>query len=198
MSRESRRLELGVVGKPHGIRGGVRIFLHNRESDALRAHPTVVVVSPKGDVQEEWELATVRPGPKAGAWLVTTPSVADRTAAEQRTGWKVVLDSELLPELRDADEFYYHQLAGCQVQTPSGRKVGRVERVTDTQIDVLEVAREGGGELLVPVVKHFVLEISAQQRTVTVVEDLEELLGVDEPETRPDTGSSPGSDKGAG
>ncbi len=167
-------VELGVIGKPHGVRGAMRLHLHNSDSDLVHALDELLVHSPGGDTEAWWQVKRLGTAGK-GSLALTVAEVTDRNAAAAHRGWRIMFPKAALPPL-EADEFYYHELPGFAVETPSGRRIGRVQQVTDTQLDVLEVAGDDGREWLIPVVSDFVVRIDRDARCVVVVENLEELF----------------------
>lgn len=167
-------IEIGVVGKPHGLRGEMRVFFHNPTSELLGTLTEVSVVSPQGGERETWSVRRLGPA-KKGVRILSAPEVADRDAASARRGWKLVVPRSALPALEEG-EFYYHEVPGYRVETESGRQVGTVRRVVNTTIDVLEVERLDGGEWLVPVVGHYVLAIDRTGRRVVVAEEIEDWI----------------------
>lgn len=169
---DAREIEIGIVGKPHGVRGGIHLFLHNPSSELIDGLEEVTVASPDGRTRKVWTISRLD-RPKKNLRVAGFAELTDRDAAEAHRGWKVLAPATLLPTLDD-DEFYYHELPGWPVVTPAGRTVGTVERVVETNLDILVVKRTDGGELLVPVVSDYVLDLDRATKRVIVVEELEE------------------------
>ena len=165
-------LEIGVVGRPHGVRGAFRLWLHNDESELADGLESLRLESPDGAVRETLGLRSLRDGPRS-ALVAEVEGVDSRDAAAARCGWKILIDKAALPDPGE-DEFYYYEVPGFSVVTEqTGRSVGTVIRVTETSVDVLVVRLESGGELMIPVVSDFVAEIDRAGRRVVVVEDVE-------------------------
>jgi 16S rRNA processing protein RimM len=71
------------------------------------------------------------------------------------------------PELED-DEWWAEDLEGCAVHD-AGRPVGTVRRLLALpSCEVLEVQREDGGELLVPLVTDAVREVDVERKRIDV------------------------------
>ena len=71
------------------------------------------------------------------------------------------------PALEDG-EYWAHQLEGCAV-TDGERAVGTVRAMRELpSVEVLEVVREGGAELLVPMVGDAVRSIDVAARRIDV------------------------------
>jgi len=150
-------VEIGVVARAHGIRGEVRVHLHNPASTALEVAESVFV--------GERELAIESARPVPGAYLLALEGIADRDAAEALRGRPVsVLRGEL--ELDDG-EVLLADLVGCRVELPDGRPWGVVSALELGAQDRL-VIRDGEVERQLPVVDAFVLEIDVEGRRIVV------------------------------
>ena len=171
MADRETRIDIGTVGRPHGIRGEVRLWLHNRKSDLLDRKVELLGVAPDGR-EETWHVTMLLTGNEKSGRVVRLAEVKTREDAEARVGWRVFVSLSSLPALPE-DEFYYHELPGFEVVTPLGRRVGVVRYVAETSVDVLAIETSDGGELLVPVVGDFVVSIEKPRRRVVVAEDIE-------------------------
>ena len=130
-------LEVGVVVKPHGLRGEVAVDAITNRAEA-RFTPGAVLASDRGAME------VVAARPHQGRWLVTFAGVADRNAAEELRG--LVLRAEPLDE---AGALWVHQLIGAEVVGVDGSRYGTVEAVEANPASDLLVL---DGERLVPLV----------------------------------------------
>ncbi|HIN86386.1 MAG TPA: hypothetical protein EYN06_07890 [Myxococcales bacterium] len=64
--------------------------------------------------------------------------------------------------------------------TSSGDLIGTVQEVMESGVDTLRIVRADKSELMVPIVRDFVLSIDIEKSQITVIDDVEELLGVEE------------------
>lgn len=171
----SERVEVivGVVGRPHGIRGEVSLELRTDEPDRRLA--VGAIVRPEGQ-SRPMTIASSRS--HAGRWLVGFADVLDRTAAEELRGTRLVVDVE--PEERpvEPEEFYDRQLVGLRVLHADGTAVGRVAAVLHLPAqDVLEVDTEDG-QRLVPFVAALVPDVDLAAGTLRLA-DVPGLLDED-------------------
>jgi 16S rRNA processing protein RimM len=110
-------LEIGVVVKPHGLRGEVVVDLVSNRPE-LRLAPGSVLESDRGPL----EVAASRP--HQGRWIVVFAGVADRDGAEALRG--TVLSAEPVEE---EGALWVHELVGAEVVDTTGRRHGVVEAV---------------------------------------------------------------------
>ena len=132
-------LEVGRIGRAHGVRGELYVDLLTDRTERL-------AVGARLQAGDAW-LTVAASRLAGGRWLVSFAEIADRTAAEGYVGRH--LSAEPLPERGDDDGLYVHQLVGAAVVGVDGTDHGRCTGVlANPAHDILEL--EGGG--LVPVV----------------------------------------------
>ena len=161
---------VGVIGRPHGVRGEVAVELRTDEPER-RFAPGQVLREEGGT-----RLFTVRSvRDHSGRLLVRFAELVDRAGAEAARGTLLIAAVE--PNQRPAEpgEFYDRQLIGLRVTTPDGTDVGTVGSVLHLPAqDVLEIQTAAGARL-VPFVETLVPDIDLEAGRLTVV-DLAGLL----------------------
>jgi 16S rRNA processing protein RimM len=129
------RLEVGRIGRAHGLRGEVAVQLTSDRTERLAVGAELYA----GD--RRLVVASARPHQQRV--LVRFDGVEDRTAAEALHG--AVLAADVLPS--EPDEFWVHELIGCRVRDVAGTELGVVEAVEANPASDLLVL---DGERLVP------------------------------------------------
>lgn len=159
-----RRLEVGRVGRPHGLHGETAVtFVSDRVE---RTAPGAVLFAPMSDGTER-TLVIETARPHQGRWLLRFTGVDDRTAAEALRG--VILSADELPSA-SIDELWVHQLVNAHVYDASGAEIGQVVAVQANPAHDLLVL-DGGA--LVPVT--FVVEHEPGRVVVDLPDGLLEL-----------------------
>jgi 16S rRNA processing protein RimM len=161
---DARRLEVGRVGRAHGLRGEVAVTFLSDRSERTEIGATFVASS-KAVADRTLVVATARP--HQDRWLVRFEGIDDRTAAESLRG--CVLHADQLPA-RDGDELWVHDLVGAEVVDRAGTGLGRVAAVEANPAHDLLVLDSGP---LVPVT--FVVEHEPGRIVVEVPDGLLEL-----------------------
>lgn len=110
-------LEIGIVVKPHGIRGEVAVH-------PVTNLPERRFVAGAVFATDRGPLEVLSGRPHQGRWLVTFAGIADRNAAEGLRG--VVLSAEPIEE---EGALWVHELVGAEVVDTAGRSYGPVEAV---------------------------------------------------------------------
>lgn len=157
------------VGKPHGIKGWLRLESFTSPADNLLQYHEFSARS-----GGQYQRLTVDEYRLQSGKLVGHFSGYDAPeTARELTGLELLVDSAELPAL-DADEFYWHQLQGLTVVNLEQQKFGRVARLLETGAnDVLVVKPDSDSiddrERLIPYLPDRVIrKIDLQSATVTV------------------------------
>ena len=158
-------LVVGRVGKPHGVRGEVTVEVRTDDPDARFAPGS----SLRTDPGERGPLTVSEVRPRSGGLVVAFAGVESREAAEALRGTVLVVDSETLPPIEDADEWYDHQLVGLAAVDPAGAALGTVADVVHAPASDLLVVRDAdGGEHLVPFLREMVPTVDVPGGRVVV------------------------------
>ncbi len=149
-----------------GVRGEVRLHLHNRESTLFDGAVAVTLLGPTG-VREQLVL-TVRPG--AGKRVIgQIEGVCNPDLARSYMKWRILVPSQSLPPTEDG-EFYVWQVQGLPVFVGDSR-VGVVVGVHETAAhDVFEIQLDRDDSLVfVPSVAAFVQAVNVEQGRVDLM-----------------------------
>jgi 16S rRNA processing protein RimM len=140
-------IQLGVIGRPHGVRGLVKISSHTADPADLTAY------GPLSDAEgHRYEFRWKAEGVAEVSRIVDGVAVriADRGAAEKLTNTRLFIDRSALPPT-EGEEYYLTDLIGLTVVDPSGGTVGTVLVVHDYGAGAsLEIEQQAGPPLLVP------------------------------------------------
>jgi 16S rRNA processing protein RimM len=163
-SRGDRWIDLGVVGRPRGLRGDLWFRAYNEMTETLRAGLKVRATSAKGEVRT---LTVASVEEESKGLLVTFEGVEGRDAAEGMVNTQIALQRKHFAPL-DEGEYYHCDLPGLAVRDASGATVGEVLGVEAyPTVDALRV-KVGDEELEVPVTGDYVLAMDLDGGTVTV------------------------------
>ncbi|MGH2854281.1 MAG: ribosome maturation factor RimM [Solirubrobacteraceae bacterium] len=150
-------LGAGRVGRAHGLDGSFYV---------TRARPQLLVeggeVTVAGRTRRIVRLAGVEQRP-----IVRLEGVEDRSAAEALRGHTLTIALTQTPVLGEG-EWWAHELEGCAV-LDGERLVGTVSGLLELpSCEVLEVRREDGRELLVPMVRDAIRHVDVAAGRIDV------------------------------
>jgi 16S rRNA processing protein RimM len=140
-AQTSSWIELGVIAKPHGVRGELRIHVYNPESTLLEELGEVFLVGAEGEEPSLVEIESTRRGPKA--LLMRLTGVHSKEDADALRGYALCVPRSALPELEEG-EYYHADLIGLQAvegETPLGEVVDVIDYPS---AECLKITRPGG------------------------------------------------------
>jgi len=165
-----KRVLMGEIGRPHGVRGLVRLHAFTADPGSIGAD------GPLTDGSGTKRLAvSVLPG-----GLGRIEGVAARDAAAQLTGTKLYIERDRLPPPADPDEFLLCDLEGLRAVDAEGGELGTVRSVEDYGAGPFLVIQGAGGERLHPFTKAVVPVVDVAAGRVTVVPPPEVIVRPDE------------------
>lgn len=151
----------------HGVRGEVRLFLHNPETTLFDRPRDVTLVAPDGARRVARVTARSGGGKRV---LGRIDGIDDREAALRAMGTKLVLPRSALPKPKRG-EFYIVDLLGAEVRI-GDRRVGTLTAVHPTAgDDVLEIDVGARDPAFVPLVARWVLGVDTPARVISLAED---------------------------
>jgi 16S rRNA processing protein RimM len=149
----------GEAGKPHGLAGDV--YVVPISDDPRRFQPGSTLLRADGS---ELVIESVRR--HTNRFLVKFEGVESRDDAERVRGPLFVSAADV--RALDEDEFWPHDLEGCDAVDLEGERVGTVTRVIPGNAQDLLALDTERGERLVPLVKEIVVAVDVASRKVTI------------------------------
>jgi 16S rRNA processing protein RimM len=160
---------LGVIIGAHGVRGELRVKLHNPGSAVLDRRNSVVLRD--GDKTSEHRVTARRR--HQDLLLIAIEGCADRDAAIALRGREVCVPRSHLPALAPG-EYYLTDLVGLRAERADGQSIGTVTAVISyPTVDALSVLTEAG-VLEVPLLAPYLVEARVADGVV-VLDQLEDF-----------------------
>ena len=157
-------IELGVVVKPHGVKGLVKVILHNPGSDTLD-RCTELTLDHDGQ-QQTVGFTLISDAVKTGL-LVRIDGVVNMDQAEALRGARILVGRELV-EPSEEGEYLYADLLGCQVVGPEDEPLGEVADLFEAGASDVLVVRGDGMERMIPLVEQWIQEVDLAAKIIRV------------------------------
>ncbi len=157
-------IELGVVVKPHGVKGLVKVHLHNRGSRTL--HGCDEMTLDQGGQRRQVGFTIVSDSAKG--LLLRVDGVDDMDQAEDLRGAVILVGRDTL-EPTEPGEYLYVDLLGCEVLDEAGEALGTVSEVFEAGASDVLVVRQGEQERLIPLVEEWIQEVDLEARIIRVL-----------------------------
>jgi 16S rRNA processing protein RimM len=150
-------LNAGRIGRPHGLDGSVHV---TQPRVTLLEQGRVLKVDGRDDEIVRRAGTDSRP-------IIRLASCTTRTQAEALRGRELLVSRADAPPLEE-DEWWPEELEGCRVHD-GDREVGVVRTLRALpSCDVLEVARDGAEDLLVPLIRDAVRSVDVEEGDIDI------------------------------
>ena len=170
----NRKLCVGVITAPRGVRGQVRVKSFTAEPDDIVQYAPLT----NADGSTEYRLEIV--GHAKGVLLARVEGIKNREGAEALRGVELFVDRDVLPDCEDEDDFYYADLIGLSAVLPDGSVYGTVKAMHDFGAgDMIELSLDGSGNIILPFTKVVAPEVDIANGRIVV--DPPEMFGDPEP-----------------
>ena len=156
---DAKRILVGEFGRPHGVRGLVKLRSFTAEPEAIGEYGPLT--DEGGTRRFAIELL---PG-----GIARVQGVADRDAAARLTGVRLYVERDALPEAEE-EEFYLADLIGLAAVSAEGAPLGVVSAVQDYGAGAFVTLRDGAGrERDIPFTRACVPVIDLAAKCCTIV-----------------------------
>lgn len=159
-NKEADRTRIGHLLGPHGVQGGVKLFVLG-DAAQVRALKRVYVEG------RGW-LRLTRTEALAPGVVLHLAGVSTREGAEALRGLNVWAADAELPAPENG-VYYYHELRGLTVTGAGGEALGEVVDVVDMGHQDLLLVRHAGGEAYLPLQAPYVdIRLNGRKRPLSV------------------------------
>jgi 16S rRNA processing protein RimM len=161
---DKKRILIGRIGAPHGVRGEVLIQSFAQDPRAVASYGPLQ----SEDGMQHLEIKIVRATPKG--LIVRVAGIGDRNGVEALKGLGLYVDRSRLPAAA-TDEFYRADLVGLRAIDSKGQTLGTIIAVANYGAgDILELRVDGRSETeLIPFAAAYVPSVDVAAGTITIV-----------------------------
>jgi 16S rRNA processing protein RimM len=154
---------IGYILKPHGIKGEVKVNPITPYPERFNQLDSVYL---KNDTAQTYSIQKVRISNRFV--FLKFAEINSRSEAELLRDCEILIEEDKLIQLK-ADEFFVHDLIGCEVVSESGERIGEIIEVMQvTSNDIYVVQDRRGKEILVPAIKDVVKHIDLEQKQIKI------------------------------
>ena len=154
-------LKIGVIVKPQGIRGEVKVQPLTDDINRFKKLKEVII-----DQKIYHVLNCVIGG---GTVFLALSGISDRNTAETFRGKFLCVTRENAVPLEEG-RYFIVDIIGCKVVTDSGNYVGQVTDVFSARTDIFTLKCEDGRIMRFPFLKDLVQKVDVQEKLITVGE----------------------------
>jgi 16S rRNA processing protein RimM len=161
----TERIRVARIGAAHGVRGEVKLWPFTQDPMAVASFGTLE----SEDGARRFDIESLRL--VRDFLVVRLAGVADRDAADALRNLDLFVPRERLPEIEEANTFYYADLIGLSAVTADGATLGTVTDVHNFGAgDIIEIAPvDGGAPLMLSFTEAAVPKVDLQAKQIVVV-----------------------------
>lgn len=166
--------EIGKFQKTHALRGELNAIINIDESYVDDGNPLIIEID---GIPVPFYVESIRPK-GATSFLVKLRGIDNVEDANELVNKEIFAVREDLEPYMDEDEMLEDDLVGFEIIDEEYGRLGKLEYIDSaTQNRLLVVATDTGGELFIPLVEDFILEIDEENSVIrtSIPEGLIEL-----------------------
>ncbi|MBP1949101.1 ribosome maturation factor RimM [Virgibacillus litoralis] len=167
-----KMLNVGKIINTHGIRGEVKVLRISDFDDRFEVGGTLFLVK-ENEAPIELEITSHRI--HKGFDLLQFKGIDNIGDVEHYKGAFLKITEGQLTDLEE-DEYYYHEIIGCDVYMHSGEKIGVIKEILSPGAnDVWVMKQEKGKDVLIPYIEEVVKQVDVAANKV-IIDPMEGLL----------------------
>lgn len=162
---------IGIIEKPHGIKGDVKVRAVTNYPARFKSLHKVIVEPPAGGI-EELEISKIWVRGKVVYLHFKGVDTRDKANAI-KGAFLSVKQEDVLP--LEEGWFYHFKILGFEVKTISNEILGYVQEVMDLPANAVLVVKNENREYLIPVIRDVVKSMDMDGKEI-IIEPMEGLL----------------------
>jgi 16S rRNA processing protein RimM len=159
------RIAVGVIRKPHGVRGEASVELWTNSPGRFDELTSVTLVSPNESSTREARIASARA--HGDRVLVKFEGFDAPEAIDPFRNWTIEIPESEARELEE-NEYFLHDLVGLTLVDAEGREQGEVVEVLEGGGGILLQVQRGERKFDVPFASEICTKIDLASKTITV------------------------------
>ena len=157
------KLNVGRIGKAHGILGEATIEVRTDEAEDRFASGAVL------ETESHGLITVVSARVHNGILLLGFEGIEDRNAIEELRNELLYADVDIEAPGVDEDDYHVLQLVGCKAFLVDGDELGEVIDVLNLPGQDVLVVKSHDGEVLIPFVRQLVPIVDIKAKRMTVI-----------------------------
>ena len=166
------RLKVGKIVNTHSLKGEIKVISSTDFEEERFKKGSKLLITRGNQLIREVVVQSYRN--HKNFLLVKFEGIDSVEEAEKLKNLQIKIDSDEVGELEE-NEFYFHQIIGCQVFDENDRNLGEIiDILTPGANDVWVIKGENGKEILIPYIEDVVkkIDITSKKVNIEVMEGL--------------------------
>ncbi|TFE02735.1 ribosome maturation factor RimM [Jeotgalibacillus salarius] len=165
--------DVGKIVNTHGIKGEVRVISSTDFPEERYAKGSTLYLFQPGKDPVQLKVSGYRRHKNFD--LLTFEGYDNVNLVEPFREAQLKITAEQMNELEE-DEFYYHEIIGCEVLTDEGKRIGNITEILSPGAnDVWVIKPDSGKDVLIPYIDSVVKDVNIADKKV-IIHVIEGLL----------------------
>ena len=157
---KSSYVEIGILVKPHGLKGEIKLKLHSPQSNLILKINEVIVDDLIMKIDYSKRVSS--------GILLKFVEKNNRNSIEDLIGEKIYVDKNVIPEAPKGENYYF-ELIGSKV-VYNNSEIGTLIEIVETKANNIYVIKEfNGKEILIPKTKSFIKKFNKDKKILEVI-----------------------------
>jgi 16S rRNA processing protein RimM len=156
---------IGRVVKPHGVKGKIKVEYFGEDINRVPPYREIFIEEKAGRMQV-YEILEATPQPPR--LILRLKGIERREEVEPLIGKEILVKREALPEL-EKGEYYWVDILGMIVETPEGKRIGKVKEIMSTRAHDVYVVEGRRGEIFLPATEEVIQSIDREKGVMKVI-----------------------------
>jgi 16S rRNA processing protein RimM len=158
-------LPIGRVVKPHGVKGRIKVEYFGENIHRFSLYREILIEEEEGK-ERVYEVLEATPRPPG--LILHLKGIERREEAEPLIGKEILIKREALPQ-PDKGEYYWIDILGMVVETPEGKRIGKVKKIFPTGAHDVYVLEGKRGEIFLPATEEVIQSIDCEKGVMKVI-----------------------------
>jgi 16S rRNA processing protein RimM len=158
-------LPIGRVVKPHGVKGKIKVDYFGEDLSRFYLYQEVFIKHHVGRLQAYEILEAIPQPPRL---ILRLKGIERIEEVEPLVGKEILVERRTLPDLNEG-EYYWFDILGMVVETPEGKRIGRVKEIFPTGANDVYVVEGKRREIFLPATEEVIQSIDIKKGRMKVI-----------------------------
>ncbi len=158
-------LPIGRVAKPHGVKGKIKVDYFGEDVKRFPLYREVFIKNHVGRLQAYEILEAIPQPPRL---ILRLKGIERIEEVESLVGKEILIERRSLPDLQEG-EYYWFDILGMVVETPEGKRIGRVKEIFPTGANDVYVVEGMRKEIFLPATEEVIQSIDIKRGRMKVI-----------------------------
>jgi 16S rRNA processing protein RimM len=159
-----KRLVVGKITKPQGLKGEVRMHYYGNDPDALKHVKNARLIKSDGSAVD---LLLERIRVNKNTFILKFKGIDHIDDTEDLLGSLVHINRAELTELEE-NEYYWEDLLGMRVYDETGELIGEIRNIFETGSNDVYVVKHRGKEILIPAIMDVIKKVDINEKKMHI------------------------------